>query len=140
MKFTKKRFVIPETTWKYMLEYSKLDLPISRKLTEEEKLLTCNRGDMRYYWAIPKRTLITKCLFVAKKMAKYFPQWNLDGTEGHWLVKPGNATKGAGVMCINSLQSMMTHFSKLKSRVVQKLVERPLLLDLNKKLYSFDIK
>jgi len=50
-----------------MLEYSKndFDLPINRKIDENDKLRTCHRWDMGRAWRQPKQGLIGKTMSIA---------------------------------------------------------------------------
>jgi hypothetical protein len=54
-----------------------------------------------------------------------------------WIVKPGANSKGSGVECMNTLPELLHHCDTMPNRVVQKYVERPLLLFSGRK---FDIR
>ena len=43
MSYFRKRYVIPKQNLDFVLEYSKLSLPIPEKFTQEEKCKTCRR-------------------------------------------------------------------------------------------------
>ena len=122
-----------------MLEYSKLSLPIHRTFSEEEKLKTCLKSELGTSWCSPKQSLVQECLKIAKMMQKNFPFWDVDGDAGLWIVKPGLSVQGNGVMTIKSAEQL-TATAKIRSRVIQKYCERPLLLNLDQKSCSFTIK
>lgn len=54
-----------------------------------------------------------------------------------WIVKPGTNSKGSGVECMNTLPELLRHCDTMPNRIVQKYIERPLLLFSGRK---FDIR
>ena len=100
MSFYQKRFAIPKQNLEFVLEYSKLSLPIPEKFSNEDKCKTCRRQDLSFYWKKPRMALVDKCLAIAQKMGKYYPQWNIDGYGSYWLVKPGNTGCGNGILTL----------------------------------------
>merc|ERR1719416_50085 len=54
-----------------------------------------------------------------------------------WIVKPGNNSKGSGIVCMNTLPEILHHCKAGSDRIIQKYIERPLLLFSGRK---FDIR
>jgi len=54
-----------------------------------------------------------------------------------WIVKPGTCSKGSGVKCSNHLPELLHQCDTMPNRIVQKYIERPLLLFGGRK---FDIR
>lgn len=54
-----------------------------------------------------------------------------------WVVKPGSSSKGSGVICMDSLPEVLHHCKATSNRIVQKYIERPLLLFSGRK---FDLR
>jgi len=54
-----------------------------------------------------------------------------------WIVKPGSNSKGSGIECMSTLPDLLHHCDTMPNRVVQKYIERPLLLFSGRK---FDIR
>lgn len=73
---------------------------------------------------------------VAELKAKW-PQMGAQGPLNVWIMKPGTCSKGSGVMCVQGLPEVLHHCKTLTNRIVQKYVERPLLLFSGRK---FDIR
>ncbi|CAE8638633.1 unnamed protein product, partial [Polarella glacialis] len=66
-----------------------------------------------------------------------WPQGGLQGPMNAWIVKPGTNSKGYGIECMQSLPEILHHCTNVGNRVVQKYIERPLLLFSGRK---FDIR
>lgn len=66
-----------------------------------------------------------------------WPQIVTHGPMNVWVVKPGTSSKGSGVFCLQSLPEVLHHCKTVTNRIVQKYVERPLLLFSGRK---FDIR
>eukprot|EP00397_Hematodinium_sp_SG-2012_P000667 GEMP01000668.1.p1 GENE.GEMP01000668.1~~GEMP01000668.1.p1 ORF type:complete len:1775 (+),score=410.32 GEMP01000668.1:168-5492(+) len=65
------------------------------------------------------------------------PQQHLLGPLNVWIVKPGTNSKGSGIQCMHRLREILHHCDSVTNRVVQKYIERPLLLYSGRK---FDIR
>merc|ERR1712070_1287472 len=71
---------------------------------------------------------------------KLNPQCALEGGwlgRNVWIVKPGTNSKGSGVECMNTLPEILHHCDTMPNRIIQKYIERPLLLFSGRK---FDIR
>lgn len=71
---------------------------------------------------------------------KRFAQWSLQGgwsSRNVWIVKPGTNSKGSGIECMSSLPDILRHTDRMPNRLVQKYIERPLLLFSGRK---FDVR
>lgn len=66
-----------------------------------------------------------------------WPQVSTQGCMNVWVVKPGTSSKGSGVVCLNTLPELLHHCKNTTNRVVQKYVEKPLLLFSGRK---FDLR
>lgn len=44
---------------------------------------------------------------ILKKMRKYWPQIDMDGIMNMWILKPGNKSRGRGIVLINKLEDVM---------------------------------
>ncbi|CAK9057875.1 unnamed protein product [Durusdinium trenchii] len=75
------------------------------------------------------------------RLEMLFPQWSLLGNEtggrNVWIVKPGTNSKSNGIECMSHLKELLQHCDRMPNRLVQKYVERPLLLFSGRK---FDIR
>lgn len=75
------------------------------------------------------------------------PQYSVEGSQNIWIIKPGQNSKGNGIKLVRKLQDAK-HFGSMQSRIVQKYIERPLLLPLQPQLnldcsfrgHKFDIR
>mmetsp|Transcript_53433 Transcript_53433/g.97727 ORF Transcript_53433/g.97727 Transcript_53433/m.97727 type:complete len:918 (-) Transcript_53433:38-2791(-) len=75
-----------------------------------------------------------------ERLQHFLPQWSLQGGwmgRNVWVVKPGSNSKGSGVECMNTLPELLHHCDTMPNRVIQKYIERPLLLFSGRK---FDIR
>lgn len=66
-----------------------------------------------------------------------FSQMALHGPRNVWVVKPGTNSKGSGVIPMHTLPEILHSCTRMTNRVVQKYLERPLLLFNGRK---FDIR
>ena len=70
-------------------------------------------------------------------MRRHWAQYELFGERNVWILKPGTNSRGSGIQCHNSLPEILHGCRNVPNRIVQKYIERPLLLSSGKK---FDIR
>ncbi|CAG7728486.1 unnamed protein product [Allacma fusca] len=62
----------------------------------------------------------------------YWPQLNLDGFHNIWICKPGEMSRGKGIVIFNNIENIFRLFPQKNkawlNTVVQKYIERPLLI------------
>lgn len=87
--------------------------------------------------------MIALTLRIDSLLTKKLPQYScLDGTSNVWICKPSYNARGHGIFCFNDQNVVINNFLKTNSvpKVVQKYIERPLLLKMNGENRKFDIR
>lgn len=93
-----------------------------------------------HHWLTAREVDTSRLREVVAQLEKVFPQWNLQGGcfgRNVWIVKPGTNSKGSGIECMDTLPELLHHCDQMPNRLVQKYIERPLLLFSGRK---FDIR
>jgi len=125
--------------WQYLMAYSRLRLPIS-DLTDDLKALCGPRYDWMNSWTLPTLKLQDKCLRLHKQLLSVLPQCLMEGNRNVWIIKPGQNARGSGVHCCDGLEEIVDCGAGMQARIVQKYIERPLLLQVSKGAVKFDIR
>lgn len=55
-------------------------------------------------------------------MAKYWPQYELDGSRNIWIMKPGNKCRGRGIQLVKSISEVDKIMGPKIKYVVQKYI------------------
>jgi len=58
----------------------------------------------------------------------YFPQFYVDGSQNIWIIKPVGNSRGSGIFLIDSFEEALESGTQNKSRIIQKYIEKPLIL------------
>jgi hypothetical protein len=77
---------------------------------------------------------------LVRQLEKLEPQWALQKSlygRNIWMIKPGTNSKGSGVECMTTLPEILRHCDTMPNRIIQRYIERPLLLFGGRK---FDIR
>jgi len=95
-------------------------------------------------WQTPNELLIYKLYKLKELIKKFLPQNYMDGTENIWIIKPSGNARGSGIFLTDSLEEAIDSGAKNQARIIQKYIERPLIIkdsiypNLNNK--KFDIR
>lgn len=84
--------------------------------------------------------ILQNCEAICRRAAVAYPQSEVDGTSNIWILKPGQNARGSGIRCFRDLQEVLNSGTQVQARVIQKYIERPYLLDIEGKMYKFDIR
>ena len=136
---SKRRFVCSKEDWRLLMEYSKLRFPHPH-LSDEIKLKYTRKSDLSTAWQFPSLRLISKVTSLHSLLLATFPQATMEGTRNVWIVKPSQNARGSGVHCCSELEEIVDCGVKMQARIVQKYLERPLLLTVNRGKVKFDIR
>eukprot|EP00435_Cladocopium_sp_Y103_P015372 s1614_g3.t1 len=91
----------------------------------------------QHHWGEPPENLRQHAEETLKLLEARWPQISAQGPMNVWVVKPGSSSKGSGVLCMDSLPEVLHHCKTTSNRIVQKYIERPLLLFSGRK---FDLR
>lgn len=70
------------------------------------------------------------------KLRTIYPQFNLNGNENIWILKPSGLSRGRGISIIKSLDPALKHIKYSSQYVIQKYIENPVII----KQRKFDIR
>lgn len=94
------------------------------KIIQDDAVFVRNNVPFHKYFLAARHLL--------KKVRKYWPQIDMDGIMNVWILKPGNKSRGRGIVLMNKLDDVVAKVNpttKADARyVVQKYIERPLLI------------
>jgi hypothetical protein len=100
-------------------------------------------SDSDHGWERPTMYTICRLIKCHKAMKRAIAQYGTDGTRNVWIVKPCYNARGFGIYCIdNCLQEFQTFMrnAQAQSKIVQKYIEKPLLLTHFDETRKFDIR
>lgn len=90
-----------------------------------------------HYWGEAPEHLRQQAQVALEQLEARWPQFSAQGPMNVWVAKPGSCSKGKGVICMDSLPEVLHHCKTAANRIVQKYIERPLLLFSGRK---FDLR
>ncbi|KAL5961114.1 Tubulin monoglycylase TTLL3 [Taenia solium] len=98
-----------------------------------ESFLTCFYATHGRSSPFTREEEITRqCRRLCDSLKIYCPQFDLDGQRNIWIIKPGSKSRGRGITCHSSIETMLSvapSGGTVDNRfVVQKYIERPLLV------------
>ena len=93
-------------------------------------------GFSEEYWKTPNHYLIYKLYSLHYFFKRNEPMYDKNNLDNVWIVKPSTKSKGYRINLANKLSEVIA-LTEDKDRIVQKYIERPLLIDNNRK---FDIR
>lgn len=132
-------FSIAPDDMKHLRVYCNYTLPLG-SISREEMLKSSYSYEMEYIWVKPSPEMISKTVNIHNLLLKTFPQAYMEGSSNVWIVKPGQNARGSGIYCIRDMDTIINLASKMNARVIQKYIERPLLLTTSKGNCKFDIR
>ena len=117
------------------MKYSELEAPFWKLPDYMSEKLAGLKG-----WGLPSMYLEYQISKLHKKLKRVFPYYSVDGTRNVWISKPSYNARGVGIFCLNTLKEALKGGKKVQSRMLQKYIEKPLLLKLDDKPIKFDIR
>ena len=123
-----------------LLAYSQYSLPYEEISSSQKKPLL--NGEEQ--WQTPNELMIYKVYKMKELIKRFLPQYHIDGTENIWIIKPSGNARGSGIFLTDSLEEALDSGAKNQARIIQKYIERPLIIkdsiyaNLNNK--KFDIR
>jgi hypothetical protein len=82
-------------------------------------------------WGTPSDDVSAGLEDLVRQLEKLEPQWALQKSlygRNIWMIKPGTNSKGSGVECMTTLPEILRHCDTMPNRIIQRYIERPLLL------------
>jgi len=109
------------------------------------KRKACRPTDVRcwqeftsHQWSAQASPLLQESLEkILDDLGQSWRQAGVQGSTNAWILKPCTSSKGSGVVCMRSLPKLLHQCSVGSNRIVQKYIERPLLLSSG---HKFDIR
>jgi hypothetical protein len=140
-----------EKIWEELMCYSNADFPITDfsalppaiRPSAKEVAIQNMHTDIYSNWERPRLLLIYRIMKYHKQLKELLPQYSTDGTRNVWIVKPCYNARGFGIYCIDNCFQEFHTFQKSQqsqSKIVQKYIEKPLLLNHHNEIRKFDIR
>ncbi len=104
---------------------SMLEFPYSEPAKTEISQLVEGSANQ---WTHPSLYTEYKVVRCVKKLKNCSPQFEIDGANNIWIMKPSFSSRGNGVHCLNSTKEAFTRGKKMQAKVIQKYIESPFLL------------
>ncbi|GJQ82797.1 hypothetical protein Trydic_g13500 [Trypoxylus dichotomus] len=99
-----------------------------RSVHQNEQYIETKEWSLNVLQAAAKVTLM--------EVAKFWPQYHLDGMKNIWIMKPGNKCRGRGIQLVRNIEDVAKVMNLKLKYVVQKYIEKPLTIYQTK----FDIR